>query len=268
MTGFDRSTAIKFNLFDLFRYWARSSRVLLHETADLAWIQSDISWQLMNAVFKTRLPAEGIDAAIQGTVASFKAGTASRWRWWVQPEMQPADLGKHLENQGFKWEVGAPGMALELDELNESVASPPQLRVEVVDNEEMLSGWCHVVAKSFMGLFKGGEAVLERWLYEVHCKLGFALPLRSYVGLLRDRAVAASQLFLSSRVGGVYWVASLPEVRGKGIGSAITLAPLRDARKLGYQAAILHATAQGYPVYRRLGFREICKMDAYQREGV
>ncbi len=106
MTGLDLSAAIKFNLFDLFRYWARSSQVLLHETADLAWIQSDIPWPLMNAVFKTKLSTEGIDAAIQGTAASFKARAARRWRWWVHPEMQPANLGQYLENQGFEWEAG------------------------------------------------------------------------------------------------------------------------------------------------------------------
>ena len=154
-------------------------------------------------------------------------------------------------------------MALELDELHESVARPPQLRVEVVDNEEILSGWCQVVASCFIGFFKGDEVVLERWLYEVHLKLGFSLPLRSYVALLGARAVAASQLFLSSGVGGIYWVASLPRVRGKGIGGAVTMAALQDARKLGCRVGILHVSAEGYPVYRRLGFREVCKMNGY-----
>ena len=49
---------------------------------------------------------------------------------------------------------------------------------------------------------------------------------------------------------------TLVRERGRGIGSAITVAPLQEARALGYRLAILNASAMGAPVYRRLGFQE------------
>ncbi len=56
---------------------------------------------------------------------------------------------------------------------------------------------------------------------------------------------------------GIWNVATVKEARGQGLGSAIVWQALRDARQMGYQIAALESSKMGYPVYRRLGFRDM-----------
>jgi predicted GNAT family acetyltransferase len=58
-------------------------------------------------------------------------------------------------------------------------------------------------------------------------------------------------------------VATLKEWRGKGLGAAVTLQPLLDAREQGYRVGVLEASDMGNKVYQRLGFKEICQMNRY-----
>ena len=211
----DLNRVVKYHLFDQYRNWARSSRVTLQETEELAWIETDIPWRFLNGVFKTRLTPEGVDAAIERTVALFRERGAPQMIWWLEPEMQPANLGQYLESHGFESDSGGTGMAMELDQLPEGTAGPPGLSVQEVNSRERLSQWSRVVARCFAPFFDGDETVFAGWFYEVYSQLGLSLPLRSYIGVLDERVVAASQLFLSSGVAGIYWVASLPEVRGR-----------------------------------------------------
>lgn len=61
-------------------------------------------------------------------------------------------------------------------------------------------------------------------------------------------------MFLSAGVAGSYNVATLVAERRRGYGGAITLATLHAARDAGYEVAVLQASADGEPVYARLGF--------------
>lgn len=83
-------------------------------------------------------------------------------------------------------------------------------------------------------------------------------PMRLFVGRLGDQPVACGELFLSAggTVAGVHMIVVRRECRRRGLGTAVTLAVMRAAREAGAGAAVLLASAQGLPVYRKLGFRE------------
>ena len=74
-------------------------------------------------------------------------------------------------------------------------------------------------------------------------------------------------LYLGAGVAGIYNVATLQEVRRQGIGSALTVAPLLQARAWGYHIGTLQSTPMGLHLYYRLGFREYCTFQAYFWQG-
>jgi GNAT superfamily N-acetyltransferase len=59
----------------------------------------------------------------------------------------------------------------------------------------------------------------------------------------------------------------VPDARGQGIGTALTLVPLREARAMGYRVGILASSPMGLGVYRGLGFQEYCKFGIYMWKG-
>jgi ribosomal protein S18 acetylase RimI-like enzyme len=87
-----------------------------------------------------------------------------------------------------------------------------------------------------------------------------------YIGMLNGEPMAwVGSVFCSSSVVGVYAVGTLPEARRQGIGSAITLRGLRDARERGYRVGVLQSSQMGYNLYRRFGFENCFVIKSYAK---
>ena len=76
--------------------------------------------------------------------------------------------------------------------------------------------------------------------------------------------MATSASFYAAGVAGIYCVSTVERARRQGIGAAVTLAALREARDLGFTIGVLTSSEMGYPVYRRLGFVEHCRIGLYE----
>ncbi len=63
----------------------------------------------------------------------------------------------------------------------------------------------------------------------------------------------------------IYFVATLPEHRGRGLARRLLHRALLEARARGLGVSSLQATKMGYPVYERLGYRPICALEMWER---
>jgi predicted acetyltransferase len=69
--------------------------------------------------------------------------------------------------------------------------------------------------------------------------------------------------YTSHRIAGVHNVSTLPEFRGRGLGEAMTWHAALDGRAEGCIASALQASAMGFPIYERMGYRHVVSYETW-----
>jgi ribosomal protein S18 acetylase RimI-like enzyme len=252
------AAAAKNNLYAFFRCLGRSSQAEFSEAGGLARWHTQVPHPWFNGVLSTRPAAGNEEQTVQGALGYFDSRDVSSFTWWLAPRLPVSAWETHLRQRGFRYNNSTPGMAADLSRLKPGSAAPAGLSIQRVQDLEALRVW----ARTFIIGYElpGSMAVA---LYDLMAGLGLDLPLRHYVGFMDGEPVAASTLFLGAGVAGIYNVATIPEARGQGLGSLLTLTPLREAQALGYRAGVLQSSEMGFSVYRRLGFEKVCMIDHF-----
>jgi ribosomal protein S18 acetylase RimI-like enzyme len=252
-------TAFEANLVELFSRFRQWRRAEVYISENILWTITDVPAAFFNSIIRAQLSPNEVDDEIEAAILRGKSRNVPIG-WWTGPATRPADLGASLLAHGFVHEWDMPGMAINLSALNAHMPIPPGLVIEEVTDIESLKKWHHAfVVGSGMPDFMGDA------FFEVFCILGLDAdcPFRHYVGLLNGEPVATSMLFLGAGVAGIYNVATVPEARQKGFGTALTYKALREAHNAGYKVGVLEASKDGETVYRKLGFEEYWKMGHY-----
>lgn len=248
--------AIEANQFEFSADLGRSSRAELHEDLDIVWFVTGIPFPTFNRVLRAQFETSDIDARIETALAPFKSRNVPMM-WHTGPTTRPADLGEHLTAHGLMRTENEPGMAVDLLALDDDLAIPSALAIERIGDIEGLRKWCDIFAFTFELPDGVAEAIFD---VELDLGVGKHPWRRLYVGLLRGEPVATSLLFLGAGVAGIYGVGTVPDARRRGIGKAMTVVPLLEARAMGYRIGVLHSSPMGLGVYRRLGFQEYCRL--------
>jgi len=251
-------TAIRANLCDFFRHTSRSNSAEHFENEQFTRWYSPLPHPWFNGVLCSNPHKDGDESFIDETIKYFRDTGVNTFTWWMEPHLKPSDWEPALSKYGFGFSDDTPGMAVDLHEMNESIRPADGFEIRFVDDEESMQSWAEVFVNGY-GLPPSWESIT----FDLWMQLGLDVPMRNYLGYLNGKPVSTSTVFHGGGAAGVYCVATLPEARGRGIGAAITLQPLVDAREMGCRIGILQSSDMGFNVYKKLGFRHLCQIENF-----
>jgi GNAT superfamily N-acetyltransferase len=240
--------AIEENLFSLFRAMAELPGGRLEESEDMIRFSTGLPSPMFNGVARTRI--ETVSAQL----------LEQPFFWWTGPQSAPPDLDDRLEAAGLtsagrNW----PAMAMALAAIDEAQAAPEGVEVEPVSSAPELEQWGTI----FCAAHDLPPWSADSWI-EAARRLEFRdLPWQHWIARLDGEPAGVGLSHLGGGVVGLYGIGTLSTARRRGVGSALTLVPMLQARDEGLRAAILHATPDGELLYPRLGFKEYCRISRF-----
>jgi GNAT superfamily N-acetyltransferase len=254
----DKALAIEENGAEFLMALGRAAGAEERDDGRVRWAIGNSPIDYHNCVVHADLTHDEADGEIEVSLQRMRAhGVPGSWH--VGPSMRPPDLGECLIAHGFAYGGDDIGMAVDLSELPHEIPAPDEFVIERVRDEAGLAAWVEALGSGF------GEGPVEaEWVGEMYRRLGFEGSWWHYLGRLAGEPVATATSFFGAGVAGIYFVCTVERVRRRGIGAAVTLTALQEARDLGYTVGVLGSSEMGYPVYRRLGFEEYCRIELYE----
>ena len=254
-------TAIRANMCDFFHSMAMKFPAGRIENEKFTPWRMPIAHPWFNGVMSSQPPVETDSAFLEDCIQYFREQNVPVFTWWMESHLNCSDWEPLLSRQGFRLSNHTPGMAVDLQELNEAAQTVNGVEVREVTDEESLRTWAHIFTSGYNLPAEWESSVCRIW-----AKLGLDFPMYNYLGYRNGEPVATASLFFGAGVAGIYSVSTLPEARGQGMGAAITLYPVQKARRMGYRIGVLQSSEMGFSVYKKLGFRHLCQIEYFYRK--
>lgn len=242
-------------LLDYVRAVCAGGKRPLFVSDDLAWVRTyPTAWS--NFILRFRAQPEETNKRILEVIEGMKSSELPD-EWLIGPASAPDDLRQRLLAYGFAPKYEMAGMAIDLKNTDLTFTLPDGVTIREVTTKQQLAIWAEVIS---VGLWNG--APFEAALFE---GLLNAPEYKFYLAYLGDEPVTGSMLQIVDGIASIDMIATLRQHQGKGIGTAMTKAPLAYAKAQGCRIGVLQASRAGDPVYRKIGFLEYCRFYVLKR---
>jgi len=238
-----------------YAFFIRRERILgktVSEETDLTWLEgantAPAAW--LHGLVTTE---EAADRAVQAAARFIERGHNEVYL----VALETGDTGAAWEAAGAHLIETEHAMVIALTGLEECLPSLENLTILTVSDDDGLQDCADVISAGRDQWTAGFFQLTNPSLAGQEC-------LRYYLARFEGRPVATAVQFFWGGLGGIWWVTTIPEFRGRGIASDITRAALIDAQRLGYRAIMLEALPDMTPMYRRMGFQEYCRINVYR----
>ena len=238
----------------------RSPGMRVSDKLGIVLADSSLTCDTFNLACRTRLTTAQASQRICQAITFFHR-VGRPFSWWVGPADQPSDLGDLLVNAGLLRAETEMAMVADLSALRTYNVSPGGLEICRVRTVAELQSFAKITAANWS---PPDPEVLRFYELAASFLLTPDSPQWLYIGYLAGKPVATAELVLGGGVVGLYNISTLEAYRRRGIGTALTLQPLLDARNSGFYTGVLQAAADGVGIYTRLGFKHFGDITEYK----
>lgn len=230
---------------------------------DLVVADSGLPCDTFNVICRARLNESSAVRRV-GDALSFFAGTGRPFSWWLGPGHTPGGLATILTSAGLVEAETELAMAMDLATLPIYPPVVNGLTIRRVRTAQELATFAMLLASNWT---PPDAQVIRYYALAEPALLAPEAVQWLYLGWMDDRAVATAEATIGGGVVGLYNIATRPAYRRRGIGLAMTHAPLVEARQAGISTGVLQAAEAGVGVYERLGFRRFGTVTEFKPGG-
>jgi ribosomal protein S18 acetylase RimI-like enzyme len=187
-------------------------------------------------------------AAVDELAEAYDEAGVLAWTVWVPEYHERAR--RVLEDAGHKLDATPTAMIASLDEVEAPREDDPR-----PDPEPSIAELGAVNDLAY-----GSGDAFQRLMGE-----GRADPRFTYIAREDGRPVATVVSYDHDGDCSMWWVATVPEARGRGLAPGLMRRALADGRERGCEVTTLQATKLGRPVYERLGYRSLGTIEMWER---
>ncbi len=228
--------------------WTEGMSVV--QTPNLTYTDSNLSCDTFNIIHIQNGQELGTTELVDA-VCYFKSRQLA-YCIWVNEENLCEPVKEQLAKVGATRQNEEIGMVLDLHTYD-LVERDKHQDIKIVDDSKSLTEFARVIAENWT---PADPNVLHYYQLTSHHYLDDANGILLLIGFQDDQPVATAEMFpTDEKVMGCYGIATLETYRRKGLGTAMLTYALNTAKELGYEKAVLQASADGIGIYRKFGFR-------------
>lgn len=220
-------------------------------------LYSPLPAEFLNRVICTNLSADHFEKERNDIIQLYQRHSSSLC-WEIWPTDTPPNREEMLKQNGFQYHRDYPTMSIPIDKIADEPLEGLDIR-KVTDEIQAA-----IFAVLFQEIYGLPDSIKEDLLNTISRK-GYDQDYLNYIGYVRGEPVCIASMFYGAGVAGIYNVGTKQEHSRKGYGSRVTAFPLLEAKKKGFEYAVLQSSDMAEKVYEQMGFEELCRVKVYKR---
>lgn len=248
--------AIEANLNVIMTYFSQFiNRVDLIRIPGYTIVNSHLPDNTFNYVLDADFSAELADEKVHEVTNYFRSGKIP-FSWWVSPYNKPHNLTNYLEKNGYINTENNTAMYFDLDTWDGNISLPPELEVIRAKDKKSLQDFALVLANDTTSFKKYFEWIASALTDED--------PIEYYVGYVKGKPVVRGLSCYYAQLVGLHWLSTAADETKKDYDKALQEYRLKQAKQRGYHIAVLQASSERYPLYKKFGYKECGVFKAFK----